>query len=59
METTTMQVITRSGISEPFKFDKIADRLSGLSDGLKVDPVLIVQQTANRIKNGITTQELD
>ena len=59
METTTMQVITRSGLSEPFKFDKIADRLSGLSNGLKVDPVLIVQQTANRIKNGITTQELD
>ena len=59
MENTTMQVITRSGEKQPFKFDKISDRLSALGKDLKVDPILIVQQTAARIKNGISTQELD
>ncbi|MBP02292.1 MAG: ribonucleoside-diphosphate reductase subunit alpha [Rhodospirillaceae bacterium] len=60
-----MQVVTRSGKTEPVRFDKITDRLTylstmpGLSEHLDVDPAIIVQLTATRIKDGITTRELD
>ena len=60
-----MQVVTRSGKTEPVRFDKITDRLTFLSDmsgygeALQVDPAIIVQLTATRIKDGITTRELD
>tara|TARA_B100000073_G_scaffold262292_1_gene221989 strand:- start:2595 stop:4946 length:2352 start_codon:yes stop_codon:yes gene_type:complete len=59
MKPKQMQVITRSGKDEPFKFDKISDRLSALSQNLEVDPVLIVKDVASRIKDRITTRELD
>ena len=65
MKQTTMQVVTRSGKTEPVRFDKITDRLTYLTDisgvpgALDIDPAIIVQLTATRIKDGITTRELD
>tara|TARA_X000001036_G_scaffold426280_1_gene453495 strand:- start:297 stop:2645 length:2349 start_codon:yes stop_codon:yes gene_type:complete len=55
----TMEVVTRSGKREPVRFDKITDRISLLGEGLNIDPAVIVQLTATRIANGISTRELD
>jgi ribonucleoside-diphosphate reductase alpha chain len=57
-----MYVITRSGDREPIKFDKITDRINGLSFGLDskhVDPSMITQKVIEGIYDGITTKELD
>ena len=54
-----MEVVTRSGATEPVRFDKITDRLTVLAKGLSVDPTIIVQETAVSIKDGISTRELD
>ncbi len=54
-----MEVVTRSGKREPVRFDKITDRLHILGKDLEIDPTVVVQLTAARITNGITTRELD
>ena len=54
-----MEVVTRSGKREPVRFDKITDRIALLGEGLNIDPAIIVQLTATRIANGISTRELD
>ena len=57
-----MHVITRSGIKEPIKFDKITERIESLCFGLDmdfIDPVLISQKVIEGIFDGITTQRLD
>lgn len=57
-----MQVVKRSGISEPVFFDKITIRLNKLiNDGniKNVDSTLIAQKVIRNLYNGITTQELD
>ena len=57
-----MHVITRSGIKEPIKFDKITERIEALSFGLNmdfIDPILISQKVIEGIFDGITTQRLD
>jgi ribonucleoside-diphosphate reductase alpha chain len=55
-----MYVLTRSGEKEPIKFDKITDRLGGLTFGLEnVDATKITQKVIEGIYDGITTKELD
>ena len=57
-----MHVITRSGVKEPIKFDKITERIEALSFGLDmdfIDPILISQKVIEGIFDGITTQRLD
>ncbi|MEC7182751.1 MAG: ribonucleotide reductase N-terminal alpha domain-containing protein, partial [Bdellovibrionota bacterium] len=57
-----MHVITRSGIKEPIKFDKITERIESLCFGLNmdfIDPILISQKVIEGIFDGITTQRLD
>ena len=57
-----MHVITRSGIKEPIKFDKITERIESLCFELNmdfIDPILISQKVIEGIFDGITTQRLD
>lgn len=56
-----MYVHTRSGEKEPIKFDKITERIHGLSTDLdeRVDPSAIAQKVIEGIYDGITTRELD
>ncbi|EQC47710.1 ribonucleoside-diphosphate reductase subunit alpha [Bacteriovorax sp. Seq25_V] len=57
-----MYVLTRSGEREPLKFDKITDRIEGLTFGLDsnhIDSTLITQKVIEGIYDGITTKELD
>jgi len=54
-----MYVVTRSGKREKVCFDKVLQRLEGLSAGLAVDPALVAQKTFTFLVCGITTEELD
>lgn len=57
----TMQVVTRGGTTEPVRFDKILDRIAGLTDGLhaSVDPAAVSKKVIEEMADGITTRELD
>lgn len=56
-----MKVITRSGVEEPMRFDKIADRLDQFTKDLHtvVDTADITRNVILRIYDGVTTTELD
>jgi len=57
-----MYVITRSGEREPIKFDKITERIEGLTfdlDRSRIDPMIIAKKVIEGIYDGITTKELD
>ncbi len=57
-----MYVITRSGEKEPIKFDKITERIEGLTfdlDRSRIDPMIIAKKVIEGIYDGITTKELD
>ncbi len=57
-----MEVVTRSGETEPVSFDKISFRLVQLSNGLDeryVKPMKIAQETIAQMHDKITTEELD
>lgn len=62
MDSVKMHVIKRDGRKEPVSFDKITNRISFLLYGIlkdKIDPTIITQKIADRIKDGITTTEID
>ena len=54
-----MQVIKRNGKREDVSFDKVLQRIRKASRGLTVNPDILAQQVLARIKDGITTAELD
>ena len=54
-----MQVIKRNGKREDVSFDKVLQRIRRASRGLTVNPDILAQQVLARIKDGITTAELD
>ncbi len=57
----SMKVINRRGESEEVRFDKIHDRIKGLTDGLheSVDPAEVTKKVIEGMADGITTRELD
>ena len=60
--TRYMEVIKRDGRREPIQFDKITTRIKNLcnDDDLKqIDPIYVAQQTIQKLKDGITTEEID
>src|SRR3989338_11354790 len=60
MLNTHMQVIKRSGKTEPVSFDKVTKRIKLLCGGLEnVDPILIAQKVCGEIYNNVHTYELD
>lgn len=59
---TNMEVIKRDGRKESIKFDKITTRIQNLctkEDLEQIDPTYVAQQTIQKLKNGITTEEID
>lgn len=56
-----MQVVKRSGATEPVSFDKIVARIRSYVWGLdaSLDPVSIAQKVIEGMYDGITTRELD
>jgi ribonucleoside-diphosphate reductase alpha subunit len=57
----TMKVVNRKGTAEEVRFDKILDRISGLTYGLhdSVDAAKVTKRVIEGMKDGITTRELD
>ena len=56
-----MKVINRKGESEEVRFDKILDRIKGLTYGLheSVDPAEVTKSVIEGMADGITTRQLD
>ena len=55
-----MQVIKRDGKHVNVRFDEITDRIESMCNGLEtIDPVKISQEVGHRVRDGITTSELD
>lgn len=54
-----MRVLKRNGTYQDVHFDKITARISYLSGGLSVDPVLVAQKVCGQLVDGIKTCELD
>ena len=56
-----MRVLKRDGTLDDVKFDKITDRIASQCKGLdpSIDPTIIAQEITVRIRDGITTSELD
>jgi ribonucleoside-diphosphate reductase alpha chain len=55
-----MKVIKRNGKSEEVRFDLITDRLKNLlKPNLNIDPIPIAQKVTSRLRNNMTTRELD
>jgi ribonucleoside-diphosphate reductase alpha subunit len=59
MNSYSMQVIKRNGVSETVSFDKVLQRIRKASRGLCVNPDILSQQVLARIIDGIKTSELD
>lgn len=56
-----MKVINRKGVEEEVRFDKIQDRIDGLTYGLHelVDTASVTQKVIEGMADGITTRQLD
>ena len=55
-----MKVIKRNGKSEEVRFDLITDRIKTLlQPDLNIDPIPIAQKVTSRLRNNMTTRELD
>ena len=54
-----MFVIKRNGQKEEVSFDKVLNRIKGVSKTLIVNPTIIAQKVLTGLKDGIHTQELD
>ena len=55
-----MKVIKRNGKSEEVRFDLITDRIKTLlQPDLKIDPIPIAQKVTSRLRDNMTTRELD
>ena len=54
-----MYVIKRNGKKEDVKIEKVMERVSKLSKGLKIEPILVAQKAINGLFTGIETREID
>ena len=52
-------VVKRNGSRELISFDKVLQRIAGLSSGLDVDPVRIAQAVVQGVYDGVQTHNLD
>jgi ribonucleotide reductase alpha subunit len=57
--TKSNNIITKTGLIENIRFEKVQERLSKLSDGLNVDHMNVAIKTISGIYDGITTEDLD
>ena len=58
-KASSMMVTKRDGLKEPISLDKITNRVSVLSTGLNIDPIVVVQKAVPGLYNEITSTEID
>ena len=58
-KASSMMVTKRDGEKEPVSLDKITNRVSVLSTGLNIDPIVVVQKAVPCLYNEITSLEID
>ena len=58
-KASSMMVTKRDGNKEPISLDKITNRVSVLSTGLTIDPIVVVQKAVPGLYNDITSKEID
>ena len=58
-KASSMMVTKRDGSKEPISLDKITNRVSVLSTGLNIDPILVVQKAVPGLYSDITSVEID
>ena len=58
-KVSSMMVSKRDGSKEPVSLDKITNRVSVLSTGLLIDPIVVAQKAIPGLYNEITTTEID
>ncbi len=59
VKVSSMMVTKRDGAKEPVSLDKITNRVSVLSTGLSIDPIVVAQKAIPGLYNGITSTEID
>ena len=59
VKVSSMMVLKRDGAKEPVSLDKITNRISVLSTGLSIDPIVVAQKAIPGLYNDITTNEID
>ncbi len=59
VKVSSMMVIKRDGTKEPVSLDKITNRVSVLSTGLSIDPIVVAQKAIPGLYNDITSTEID
>ena len=58
-KVSSMMVTKRDGTKEPVSLDKITNRVSVLSTGLSIDPIIVAQKAIPGLYNEITSTEID
>ena len=58
-KVSSMMVTKRDGSNEPVSLDKITNRISVLSTGLSIDPIIVAQKAIPGLFNEITSTEID
>jgi ribonucleoside-diphosphate reductase alpha chain len=58
-KASSMTVTKRNGDKEAISLDKITNRVSVLSTGLSIDPIVVVQKAVPGLYNEITSTEID
>ncbi len=58
-KVSSMMVTKRDGTKEPVSLDKITNRVSVLSTGLSIDPIIVAQKAIPGLYNDITSTEID
>ena len=58
-KASSMTVTKRNGDKEAISLDKITNRVSVLSTGLNIDPIVVVQKAVPGLYNEITSTEID
>lgn len=59
VKVSSMMVTKRDGTKEPVSLDKITNRVSVLSTGLAIDPIVVAQKAIPGLYNDITSTEID
>ncbi len=58
-KASSMMVTKRDGSKEPISLDKITNRVSVLSTGLNIDPIVVVQKAVPGLYSDISSVEID
>ena len=59
VKVSSLMVVKRDGTKEPVSLDKITNRVSVLSTGLHIDPIVVAQKAIPGLYPDITSTEID